>query len=114
MFKYYRKEGCLYECRIKYASQMAGCIPWDYPTIMNMNDTTICTMNGYGEGPLKVFEMHMQNDSVLDACHCEPNCEEVAYHTEVKLFIESHILVFSFVHHKLNHCRWGLTILLVN
>ena len=91
MFKYYKREGCLYECRIKYASQMAGCIPWDYPTNMNMSDTKICTggrissWGGVEDGPLEVFETHMQNDSALKNCKCEPNCEEVAFHTEVKL-----------------------------
>ena len=85
MFKYYREEGCLYECRIKYANQMAGCIPWDYPSIVNMSNAAICTSNEYGNGTLEVFEMHMQDDSVIDDCIYEPNCEEVAYHTEVNL-----------------------------
>ena len=85
MFKYYRQEGCFYECRIKYASQLAGCIPWDYPTTIDMNDTKICTRGTRGgQGSLEVFEEHMQNDSVLEKCNCEPNCEEVAFHTEVK------------------------------
>ena len=85
MFKYYRQEGCFYECRIKYVSQLAGCIPWDYPTTLEMNDTKICTGPGKGQqGSLEVFEKHMQNDSVLENCNCEPNCEEVAFHTEVK------------------------------
>ena len=83
MFKYYRKEGCLYECRIKYASQKAGCIPWDYPTMKNMNDSSICTSH---KGALEEFEIHMQNDDALANCNCEPNCEEVAYKTEVKLY----------------------------
>ena len=85
--KYYRKEGCLYECRIKFASQLAGCIPWDYPTIMDMNDTEIC-MSGqwktvFEDGALQLFEKYMQNDSALENCNCEANCEEVAYHLEV-------------------------------
>ena len=88
MFKYYREEGCFYECRIKYASQRAGCIPWDYPTILNMSDTKICTgaldRQKMENGLLEVFEKHMQNDSALQNCNCEPNCEEVAFHTEVK------------------------------
>ena len=83
MFKYYREEGCIYECKLEYASKMAGCIPWDYPTIKNMSDTALCTTNRDGDGPLEVFEMHMQNDSVLDDCNCEPNCEEIVYHAEV-------------------------------
>ena len=70
---------------------MAGCIPWDYPTIMNMSDTEICTggpwepWGVYPDGPLEVFETHMENDSALTNCNCEPNCEEVAYRVEVKL-----------------------------
>ena len=83
MFKYYREEGCIYECKLKYARKMAGCIPWDYPTIKNMSDTAFCTTNIYGDESLEVFEMHMQNDSVLDDCNCEPNCEEIVYHAEV-------------------------------
>ena len=85
MFKYYRKEGCLYECRLKLASQEAGCIPWDYATIMNMSYTPICNNSGDEGGFLKVFEtyMDMQNDSLLKDCNCEPNCEEVVYHTQV-------------------------------
>ena len=80
-FKYYRYEGCLYECRIRHASKMAGCIPWDYPTIKNMSDVAVCTINK--KVSLEVFEMHMQNDDALADCNCEPNCEEVAFHTEV-------------------------------
>ena len=83
MFKHYRKEGCLYECRIIYAKQKAGCIPWDYPTMKNMNDSSICTSH---KGALEEFEIHMQNDDALANCSCEPNCEEVAYKTEVKLY----------------------------
>ena len=66
---------------------MAGCIPWDYPTIMNMNDTEICLggkRETWGDGPLEMFETHMRNDSAFKNCNCEPNCEEVAYHVEVK------------------------------
>ena len=81
IFNYYRREGCLYECRVKYASQMAGCIPWDYPTIKNMSDVAVCTANEAVS--LEVFEMHMQNEDALVDCHCEANCEEVSYHTAV-------------------------------
>ena len=69
---------------------MAGCIPWDYPTIMNMSDSEICTegqLRPWGvseDGLLEVFEKHMHNDSALENCDCEPNCDEVAYHVEVK------------------------------
>ena len=102
MFKHYRKEGCLYECRINYAKQKAGCIPWDYPTIMNMTDTEICTggrwRNGvFVEGSLEVFETHMQNDSALTNCNCEPNCEEVVYHAEVKFGLKMCVLFNSFI-----------------
>ena len=87
--KYYRKEGCLYECRIKFASQMAGCIPWDYPTTMDMSNTEICLSGQwktvFEDGALQLFEKYMQNDSALENCNCEANCEEVAYHLEVNL-----------------------------
>ena len=74
---------------------MAGCIPWDYPTIMKMSDTKICTggvwesRRVFEEGPLEVFEKYMQYDSALKHCNCEPNCEEVAYHVEVKSLVIS-------------------------
>ena len=79
----------MYECRIKYASKMAGCIPWDYPTTMDMNDTEICThghwkqYRDFEDGPLEVFQKHMQNDMELENCNCAPNCEEVVYQMEV-------------------------------
>ena len=64
-----------------------------------MSDTEICLSGrwktvfeegGQGktvfeEGALQLFEKHMQNDSALENCNCEANCEEVAYHLEVNL-----------------------------
>ena len=61
---------------------MAGCIPWDYPSIANMS-TPICTGLGNETGSLDLFEMYMQIDPLLNDCKCEPNCEEVVYHTQV-------------------------------
>ena len=83
MFKYYRKEGCLYECKLKYASQMTGCIPWDYPTNKNISEFGICTTDNE-EASLEDFDMHMESDDALVDCNCEKNCEEVTYHTEVR------------------------------
>ena len=31
MFRIYREEGCLFECRLRNASSQTNCIPWDYP-----------------------------------------------------------------------------------
>ncbi len=30
MFNSYNEKSCLMECRIKYAVNVTGCLPWDY------------------------------------------------------------------------------------
>ncbi len=31
MFNSYNEKSCLMECRIEYAYNKSGCLPWDYP-----------------------------------------------------------------------------------
>ena len=110
MFKYYRKEGCLYECKLQYASQMTGCIPWDYPTNKNISDFGICTTDNE-EASLEDFDMHMESDDALVDCNCEENCEEVSYHTEVsqkEFFIEYFLQLYSFLFFHMMFC-WQIT-----
>ena len=84
MLRDYRKEGCLFECRIRYAADKAGCIPWDYPLPQNMSDTTLCKSSN-DEQTLEKFEQFMDSAKSISNCSCLSNCEEVKYETQVCL-----------------------------
>ena len=80
IFKYYREEGCLFECRLRFAAQEAGCIPWDYPLLKNMSELPLCKSR-----TLEKFETSMDRNDSLTYCKCLPNCEEVEYETQVRV-----------------------------
>ena len=82
MFKLYRKEGCIFECRLRFAAQTAGCIPWDYPTPKNMTDMPFCK-SSENEKTLEIFDQVMDSKGSLANCNCLSNCEEVHYETQV-------------------------------
>ena len=91
MLKHYRKEGCLFECRIRYAADQAGCIPWDYPMPKNMSEIPLCKLS-VDEQTLLKFEQFMDSEASLRNCNCLSNCQEVKYETQVSFSYN----IFSF------------------
>ena len=90
MLTLYREEGCLFECRLRFAAKNAGCIPWDYPMPRNLSDMPLCTSssgNYYSNlgisRTLEKFEQLMNSNRSLANCNCLTNCEEVEYETQV-------------------------------
>lgn len=82
MLKHYRKEGCLFECRLRFAAKKAGCIPWDYPMPKNMSDVPLCKSSNQDK-TLEEFGIQMDSKASLSNCNCLSNCEEVEYETQV-------------------------------
>ena len=85
MLKQYRKEGCLFECRVRFAATMAGCIPWDYPLPTNMTDLPLCK-SSVDEQTLEEFGRLMESQESLTNCNCLSNCQEVKFETQVSIF----------------------------
>ena len=85
MFKTYRQEGCLFECRLRYAQNITNCIPWDYPVPEDLDDVDICLTWHDGINKLKEFEDIMDDLEVIQsACQgCLPDCEKITYETQV-------------------------------
>ena len=84
MFKFYRQEGCQFECRLRNSAKVANCIPWDYPIPPGIYGIDICTDENLG-GPItsfKNFSRIMSDPEYLRNCSCLPNCEEVTYETQ--------------------------------
>ena len=82
MLKHYRKEGCLFECRIRFAADKAGCIPWDYPLPQNISDIPLCK-SSVDDQTLEQFGQYMDSEKSLANCNCLSNCQEVKYETQV-------------------------------
>ena len=85
MLRHYRQQGCQFECRLRNSAKKAGCVPWDYPLPTNISE--IICRNSEGEDDkersLEAFDAFMKSQESLRGCQCLPNCEEVAYETQV-------------------------------
>ena len=79
--KWYSKVNCLMDCNMKFAEQLCGCRPWDYPTASQANETStdppskICDFFGN-----TCFNMALE-DNVASQCNkkCIPGCNEINY-----------------------------------
>ncbi len=90
MFKRYSQEACLFECKLKYALNKTGCIPWDYPLPIHAeNDTeweaSICTsVAPDGKNRLATFEAAMDSHKAREGCSaCLPDCEDTQFKVQV-------------------------------
>ena len=86
MFNFYDEKSCQFECRIKHSILESHCVPWEYPTPLGLeadwNGFPICTSVSGNKGLAK-FERAMNSAKSLKDCDCLPNCEEVAFETQV-------------------------------
>jgi hypothetical protein len=86
IFKFYKQKACEFECRLKYASQVAGCVPWDYPIVPSLGDSiskTLCLAVHGHQNTLRTFLSALEAEESLQQCQCMPDCEEVTLETEV-------------------------------
>ena len=101
MFKTYREEGCLFECRLRYAQNLTNCIPWDFPVPEDLDDVEICLTWHDGINKLKEFEAIMDDLDVRETCSssCLPDCEKITYETQVctKCMINSMEIYLSLI-----------------
>ncbi len=93
MGRTYHIRMCQFECRLTYAINQTGCMPWDYPNPSSdqiMQERPICTSgNNTESNQLQRFEKAMKSPKSLDNCNCMPNCEEVNFELQVKQYISS-------------------------
>ncbi len=91
MFNTYSQESCQFECRLRYAGEKAGCIPWDYPHPDNLSNGTglpFCLSNENATlNTLAAFEAAMNSNTALKGCSCSPNCQEIKYKTQVRRIV---------------------------
>ena len=101
MFNMYTKEGCLFECRLMNAFYYSGCIPWDYPIPPTLeggsNTTKICDSSikeneSISESDLTKFYNYMSNEESIRNCNCKPNCQEVVFETQVRVYRSRYLL----------------------
>lgn len=96
MFKAYSQKGCLFDCRIKNALKLIGCIPWDYPLPLTTGweqngkikicNSTRRSTDMINESDLAKFNEYMNSETSLSNCSCQPDCEEVVFETQVNTF----------------------------
>ena len=85
--KLYSKINCLLDCNMKYAENICGCRPWDYPTsehgskTSTRNQLRICDF--YGSS---CFNRALQQNlkSKCDS-KCVPNCDEIDYSVVIEV-----------------------------
>ena len=103
MFKFYRQKGCQFECRLRYAATIAGCIPWDYPIPKGFEGTASCLSSSgrNGNNTLWYFLKKMDDPNSLNNCDfdCLPDCDEVKY--EIQASIKSNKTALPFMPTKL-------------
>ena len=77
-FKYYSKENCIFDCRMRVAESICGCRPWDYPT--PDGTTRICDF--YGSS---CFNSVLQGE-VSEDCNgeCDFDCNEVKHSVQIE------------------------------
>ncbi len=87
MFNFYDEKSCQFECRLQYAANKSGCIPWDYPIPKGFSGLPICTLSSADPNMdgLVIFENAMDSADSLSGCECLPNCEETQYRTQVPI-----------------------------
>ena len=75
--KWYSKVNCLMDCNMKFAEQLCGCRPWDYPTASEANETSTRICDFFGS---TCFNMALE-DNVASQCNkeCITGCNEINY-----------------------------------
>ncbi len=79
----YSEQACLYDCRLRYASAKAGCVPWDYPVPSDLQAVPFCLADT-PDNQLRGFERAMSSNTSLEGCDCTPNCEEVVFKQQAR------------------------------
>ena len=85
IFTSYWNKGCQFECRLRFSTLSAGCIPWDYPVPRDLEGIHICLSKRNGTNQLREFNMKMEDPGSLKGCKCLPDCEEITYETQASL-----------------------------
>ncbi len=90
LFVNYSEDACKFECRLLYALNVSGCIPWDFPFPLATDkiraDFPICqSRNSNKNRGLTRFEKAMNSEKALSTCRCLPNCKEIAYKTQANI-----------------------------
>ena len=87
--------GCLFECRLKFAITGAGCIPWNYPIPVGINeaDFETCTNIAFENATsnLALFQSAIESENSTKDCDCMPDCEEVTFKPQVRIVKISHV-----------------------
>ena len=91
MFKMYRHKGCLFECRLRYAASVVGCLPWDYPVPLGLEEIDTCLSWQNETNKLKQFHDAMDDPISMKNCQCMHDCEEVTYDIQ-KCFWKSSVI----------------------
>ena len=81
MFTIYKQKGCLFECKVRYVANKTGCTPWDFPVPEELSALRFC--NG---DHLFRFNQLLDNPISQQGCDCLPDCEEVTFETQVKMY----------------------------
>ena len=98
MFQFYKEKKCLFECRLRFASGISKCIPWDYPQPEGLENEPFCTSHA-----VAIFEREMDNVKALEGCDCLPDCNHVTFNVDVSLqcpYIQK--LIFPTIYFKVN------------
>ena len=89
--------GCLFECRLKFAITGARCIPWNYPIPEGINEADFETCLNIADenvtGNLAVFQSAIESENSTKDCDCMPDCEEVTFKPQVRIFSQFQIKV---------------------
>ena len=76
LFRNYSYSSCIFECKMRRAVDICGCIPWDYPQLVE--NGTICHVHARHR-----FQEIMTKEVTPSLCNCLPDCEYTKYNVKV-------------------------------
>ncbi len=82
MFHIYSQKSCQFECRLRYARDRVGCVPWDYPVPTDVEGGVPVCIKNLDNNMVKEFSAAM-DEADIEACDCLPDCEAVHYEVQV-------------------------------
>ena len=75
IFKQYSREACVLECALEEALRRCGCTPWNYPLVLEGNQSTLLC-DAFGN---YCFSKEMKTLSSKSPCTCPNDCKAYTY-----------------------------------
>ena len=99
--KYYSQSGCTFECELRKATQFCGCVPWDYPHLIQETFHKVCDFLG---------KLCFENKMKMTYKECRENCPLECYsHRSDMICVSECLLKITNILKNYLHIRYAYT-----